>query len=516
MNERKNFAQFIAFTYDYECDNDFDYELVFSKNNLNLETDKSVSKLLEEWFAQRFLENNRLNNLQMPSNREIYVDFAGLVIGTQLMKQTIQLTIYDGTEPNFVIEDQFRGDYAVDCASNSYHRFNNDEVYQNCLNPKHFGFVNVWKNKTNQHNEHYDMAEGTTLINGDDLLVFFNVELMKGSENNSIKLNLRSGRHHGKGIRKVSRLSVLGKKLISRIRAQRIRHISENLNAIQELTISNLSDFTINASEIIPQTEALSPRIGQQLSPIREQNSQIFKDLLKLGSRKLDALLDQQIKEKDYPLIYRNDYEWDFNLIKEVLEKSRQLSRFPITAYSESVPKLAEIQYLNDNEDNIDEVFLIKAKIIDLFPKSVYPRNQFVFLKCKFCQFNESLKNQSNSVNAKIPSNTSRLLQCPQCSPERNSDLIYYYAIIFEIQDSNTSTKVCLTKQNAVNVFGIEAIQVVNESDSALLLDNILFEIVKMSNQDNGLEWIIKKKKKSNYLVHEVISLAPLGSLDSN
>ncbi|XP_054155789.1 uncharacterized protein LOC128954238 [Oppia nitens] len=640
VNERRNFAQFYAFTYDYEPPTTTTTTTV--TNNFNIfaanthtayQSDKLVAKLLEEWFAQTFIARNRLDKLLIdPSSATTtteaaaavttstdttsnnnnsnsisirYVDFACRVIASQVMKQSIQLTVSDGTRPDVNVHNQYGSAdiQQLNCgggitdgdqqqqqqqqpvASNRFHRLNTDAVLSGGgLDARRLVYVNIWKNSSNQHNDHYNCAESLTLLNGDDLVIIFNVEVFRSvDDQRQVKLHLRSGRHYGKGIRKVSRLSVLGRQLMKVIK-QRERtgdynQQQQQQQQQQELSYDEVMDTTISTNRLRYRRQKVghvvvggggggsgsgsgvrhsTPKTPKQITTTTTTASTnrtvcqlvsdlpVINELLALGYRHVQALYRQQLVEQLYPRIERtdgdDDYKYNVKTIEEVLDRMRQeWCRLPpiptdMIAY-QSMDRCIKIKdLLLTPDDDVDQLFVIRAKILDIRPKSVFPTDQFVLLKCMVCPYVATVCRHTRQYERDLWSQR-QLLECPDCrnDSEKISQLIHLFAISFLISDAedddndvNNQLNVCLTKDSAVSVFGgvrPERLLIAADNDAAAIgVDNTLFAICQMSDQNNGIDWVIRKTRSGgggggggvdggrpdNKTVHQVIALAPI------
>lgn len=80
-----------------------------------------------------------------------------------------------------------------------------------------FAHINIWNNEIHKSNpsHHFETAHLHDLTD-DWWLLFLNVELKYNPSDEEVELNLRSGHHQGKGIRTISKNSVLGRKLMHR------------------------------------------------------------------------------------------------------------------------------------------------------------------------------------------------------------------------------------------------------------------------------------------------------------
>lgn len=220
-----NIVQIRTFIYDYlNHDNDTFSRAFYQSKAENCSEDIDVCQLLEEWFAVDFLSRfglDKISSVKSDGERQ-FVNFACLVLGMRRMQQSVALTLYDGHLPRIPLQDTFDPVYASDSTiTNSYFRFNMAEVHG--IKKKNWSTVTVWSNDSIHKNDHYDVSISLKLLKGDDLLIFFNVEVIPDPNSPGVAyLVMRSGRQHGKGIRKVSRGSPMGKHLMSIINSSRL------------------------------------------------------------------------------------------------------------------------------------------------------------------------------------------------------------------------------------------------------------------------------------------------------
>ncbi|CAG2105884.1 unnamed protein product [Medioppia subpectinata] len=567
VNERKNFAQFHAFTYDYESTDPNRYDIFTANATIEpMDYDRPVCLLLEQWFAHTFLRHNSFDTLFRSPAQQIsaeetdnastaatithniadkYVDFACLVMASQLYSQSILLTCYDGSQPTDSVHNQRQINYEVigaELPANRYHRLNNMSFLMPYrMDPKKLVFVNVWKNRSNQHNDHFDVAEGTTLMNGDDLLILFNVEITRSPEDrSSVTLHLRSGRHYGKGVRKVHRNSILGRLLLARI-GDRERKVDRAVggdsvaggDAIDD-TVDDDHHSVHNNTFVDDMNETLSLPPLLDETPIVEDivtvvDEPLATELLALGCRRLQNLYNQQIREKDFPPVYRNSYKYNLKDIEKVLAKSRQLSRFPAKRFLGSVGQCRLIEDLESLDTSVtsdgaqQSLFLIRAKIVDLLPHSVFPVKQFVIVRCPVCLYSATVKTLEHQIGA----DECPLDECPDCGQQSENIAInhnnnsyklqHFYAIVFFIKDSNCdTTRVCLRGNRAVDVLtgGFDARDLLDDPEAALQADNTLWNICDTSDRYNGVDWIIRRSDATtgDQPIHEVVSIAPLNT----
>lgn len=195
-------------TYDFEGE----VELFgFQERNFVDAKDKPIARALEQFLADKLLSVT-LSQLPPPC---CYFDICGQVIAQRKMVQSIVISLWDGTVPRASISDPYNASYQAKASTEYVARINED--YYAYAKPVHAVNINVWRNSSNIKCEHYETAAALRLLNGDDLLAIFNVELSRAISPSMVNLTLRSGRHQGKAVRKVARTSVLGRALMARI-----------------------------------------------------------------------------------------------------------------------------------------------------------------------------------------------------------------------------------------------------------------------------------------------------------
>ena len=127
---------------------------------------------------------------------------------------SMAMTFTDGTLPSIRVKDPYNEMYAglvdgecVDCERPGIER----------IEDKKFAHINIWTNESHKSNpsHHFETAHLHDLSD-DWWLLFLNVEVKYNVVDDEIELNLRSGHHKGKGIRTISKSSMLGRMLLPR------------------------------------------------------------------------------------------------------------------------------------------------------------------------------------------------------------------------------------------------------------------------------------------------------------
>ena len=209
--ESKNLIQYHSFSYDYNQHTNFDESAYLEHPFEENEKDEKICETLEKWLSADLL-SRKFNQLQqVPSRR--YIDFVAQVVEQRMMRKSVVISLWDGTNPGTSTEDPYKSDYACNytqCGNDYTVRVN--QRIKDFLPMNKYVYVNVWRNTSELGNEHFQRA-AHFLGDGNDLLVMFNVEVAPSSHGNEypIQLNMRSGHHQGKAVRVVKRHSILGK-----------------------------------------------------------------------------------------------------------------------------------------------------------------------------------------------------------------------------------------------------------------------------------------------------------------
>lgn len=219
LSNQNDCARFVLFDFDYENNSEEDFKLFF-RRNLDKKGEMPIVKYLEEWVSHTILTSFTLNQIRYPTKTKTFVDIACLVIGIKRMLKSVVLTVLDGHNPNYKVTDPFLVQYSSEHNANSFYRLNEEACFLVNSDQSNLAFINIW-NADRANGQNYATAMSLSLSDGDDLIVLLNVELdadLKCSER-SVKLVLRSDpfRSNSTAIKKVSRKSILGRKLLATI-----------------------------------------------------------------------------------------------------------------------------------------------------------------------------------------------------------------------------------------------------------------------------------------------------------
>lgn len=255
--ESKNVVQYHSFSYDYNQHTNFDESAYIAHPFEDKEDDEIICEVLEKWISDDIIAK-RFDQLQPVQGRK-YIDFVAQIIEQRMMRGSLVLTLWDGTDPGTSTEDPFKPEYSYTYTlyGNNYCVRSNDSIKSYVPMNKHV-YVNVWKNASNSGNEHFERAAHFQLTDGDDLIIMFNVEVAPNRHGIEypIQLHMRSGHHQGKGVRRVKRHSILGKAFGEMLKTEMDKYKIEGDISDGDITCDEDGDHGIQVAKVGTQTGA--------------------------------------------------------------------------------------------------------------------------------------------------------------------------------------------------------------------------------------------------------------------
>lgn len=216
----------------------YDYGNISSGQFSNLE-ERKICKYLETWYAQKLIFESE--NISINSHSKTYANLIGQLVRLDFLKQSIVVTIWDSRERKIKCYNPKNDAKGLQKTDDDSSLSNSELLYEYSLvNPETIVFaykksliINVWKNESDLDNYHYDVLKSHSFDDGKDIIILFNVEIIC-KEDKKVAMTLRSGKHHGKGVKLVHRKSILGQKLLHQL-VQRKKEFYQKYQAVNQI-----------------------------------------------------------------------------------------------------------------------------------------------------------------------------------------------------------------------------------------------------------------------------------------
>lgn len=320
VNGTSGYHEIQTFEFDYSSSNE---SPAFVKS-----FDREMTRLLETFQANRLFNNSLVTLPNIPSGAKDYRDLCGEVVASREMRRSIVLSFWDGTIPSNDIYDPYKPEY-----SSSPIRVKFNERYSSCAKQK-TAHINIWCNESGLRCDHFLTAR--TLLDDDNFLfvAVFNVEVSKKYD--ETELILRSGLHMGKTVRKVSKNSILGRMLSSRIDSNmyRIEEISEvGNNSWNHTTTVNFKRPVQLVQETPRAFEQPIQPVFQNVDNATSETTVVYSDT----TEEVRALLSKLPSHLSVQTLKDMDVE-DLNHFKEVIELTDEVEELKLD-WSENLSK---------------------------------------------------------------------------------------------------------------------------------------------------------------------------------
>jgi hypothetical protein len=294
-------SEVTSFTTDYEDEAD-------QNSDLQNESQRTICKFLEEWFASQLLQSSSLEKLPQPDGTA-FMDLVVQPIRKQLMFQSLVLRVWDGTVPNVPVADPFAPEHRAHHPTENWSEQIREDVSEISA-----GFtvdINVWSNEEKSRSAcvHFETCLNQIDLQQDDYLLLLNVEV-KSIVGNMVSLTMRSGHHKGKGARIVKSCSVMGR-LFRQAMSQSLSRILE-----RELSVMT-SDIEYRES---------SPRT-------RKTTIEIVPDRVPFSIDRMKMLMQKLPPEIQLPVVFDNSITSLEQMRENLLQHAGDDSESNLTAF---------------------------------------------------------------------------------------------------------------------------------------------------------------------------------------